>query len=79
MGVGGRGEGGLGTLRTIAAAWPPPAPIRVLLDKLICSVTAAEGVGAGATGGSSSAAARRRKGGGRYHCTDPPNSNTGSH
>lgn len=62
MGVGYRGEGGLGTLRTIAAAWPPPAPIRVLLDKLICSVTAAEKEGARATGGFSSAAARRKWG-----------------
>lgn len=63
MGVGECGEGGLGTLRTIAAAWFPPAPICVLLDKLICSVTAAESEGARASGGSSYPAARQRKGG----------------
>lgn len=63
VGVGYGGEGGLGTLRTIAAAWPPPpSSIRVLLDKLICSVTAAESEGARATGGFSSAAARRKWG-----------------
>jgi hypothetical protein len=63
VGVGECGEGGLGTLRTIAAAWFPPAPICVLLDKLICSVTAAESEGARASGGSSYPAARQRKGG----------------
>lgn len=59
--VGERGEGGLGTFRTIAAAWSPPAPIYVLLDKLICSVTAAESKGARATRGFSYPAARQRK------------------
>lgn len=44
-------RGGLGTLRTIAAAWPPPTPMPRALAALICSVTAVgvrgmEGLGA---------------------------------